>query len=255
MKIFTIKSNNKNRLFLNLFILAFWVLIWHFISIAVSSAILLPSPTVVLTALLEKIFVKHFWGTVLNSLAKIMLGLIIATASGILLAVASNASGTFYLFISPLISVIKAVPVASFTIIALVWVKSAYLSILASFLMVLPIVYFSIYEGVKSVDKLLLEMAQVFKVKKYSLIVKIYVPQIMPHFISAVSVSFGLAWKSGVAAEVIGLPNNSIGINLYNAKVYLETADLFAWTIVIVLLSVAMEFFLAKVLKVYNLKR
>ena len=64
---------------------------------------------------------------------------------------------------------------------------------------------------------------------------------VLPYFLSACRLSLGMCWKAGVAAEVIGVPSGSIGEKLYNAKIYLNTPDLFAWTIVIIVISFVFE--------------
>ena len=102
-------------------------------------------------------------------------------------------------------------------------------------------IYTNIKDGISSCDKQLLEMAQIFRISPMRKIRYIYISQIMPFFRVACSISLGLCWKSGVAAEVIGIPKNSIGENLYNAKIYLDTPDLFAWTVVIILISLIFE--------------
>ena len=84
-------------------------------------------------------------------------------------------------------------------------------------------------------------MARVFRVPLWRRIRGIYLPAVMPYFRTAVSLGLGLCWKAGVAAEVIGLPTGSVGEQLYNAKVYFMTGDLFAWTVVIVVVSVLFE--------------
>ncbi len=135
-------------------------------------------------------------------------------------------------------SAIKAIPVASFIILVLIWVPSRNLSIVISFLMVLPVVYTNVLNGIASTDRKLLEMAQVFRVPLSRRIRYIYLSQLLPFLRTGFSLSLGLCWKAGIAAEVIGIPKGSIGEKLYEAKVYLQTADLFAWTLVIVLISV-----------------
>ena len=64
---------------------------------------------------------------------------------------------------------------------------------------------------------------------------------VLPYFLSACRLSLGMCWKAGVAAEVIGVSSGSIGEKLYNAKIYLNTPDLFAWTIVIIVISFVFE--------------
>ena len=145
------------------------------------------------------------------------------------------------MLLNPLLTLMKATPVASFTLLVLFWVPGSSLAIVVAFIMVLPIIFYNTYEGLCNIDRQLLEMAQVFRVSRWKKHRFIIFPSALPYLVSACSIGFGQAWKSGIAAEVIALPRDSIGINLYNAKVYLENADLLAWTVVIVLLSFAME--------------
>ena len=136
---------------------------------------------------------------------------------------------------------IKSVPVASFIIISLIWLTSSELSIFISFLMVLPIIYTNVLEGIRSTDRKMTEMADVFHIPWNRRLVYIWLPQIRPYLISACSMSLGLSWKAGIAAEIIGIPDGSIGEMLYNAKAYLNTVDLFGWTVIIVVISIAFE--------------
>ena len=136
---------------------------------------------------------------------------------------------------------VKAIPVASFIILALILFSSKNLAVFIAFLMVLPVVYANILEGIRSADRELLEMAKVFRIPLGRKLRYIYIPQVFPYFRSACAAAVGMSWKSGVAAEVIGIPARSIGENLYNAKVYFDTPDLLAWTLVIVAASLAFE--------------
>ena len=135
----------------------------------------------------------------------------------------------------------KSIPVASFTILAIIWVGSKNLSVLVSVLIAIPIIYSNMLEGIDSLDPKLKTMAQVFEIPAGKRFFGIYMSQILPYFRSASRLAMGLCWKSGVAAEVIGIPDGSIGEKLYMSKVYLETEDLFAWTLLIILLSFICE--------------
>ena len=136
---------------------------------------------------------------------------------------------------------VKAVPVASFIILVLIWVSPENLSVIISFLMVFPVIYTNVRDGIRSMDPRLAEMAKVFEIPVLLRVRYIYASQVLPFFRAGCSLALGLCWKSGIAAEVIGLPENTIGENLYNAKIYLNTPDLFAWTLVIVAVSVLFE--------------
>ena len=159
----------------------------------------------------------------------------------------NGSGGAFFCFFAvevlmePLIMVIKATPVASFIILCLIWIPSRNLSVFISFLMVFPVVYTNILEGIRQTDKQLLEMADSFGAGVGKKLQFIYLSQVMPYAVTACKLGLGLCWKAGIAAEVIGIPAGSIGEKLYKAKVYLETPDLFAWTIVIIAVSVGFE--------------
>ena len=174
-----------------------------------------------------------------------------AMVLGILLAVLSYRFSIIETLLWPYVTLTKAVPVASFIIISLVWLSSKELSVFISFLMVFPVIYFNILQGMKATDVKKLQMAQLFGVPWRKRLVYIYIPQIKPFLLSACSVSLGMAWKSGIAAEVIGIPDGSIGEMLYEAKVYLNTSELFAWTIVILLISILFEKVFIKLLHLF----
>ena len=135
----------------------------------------------------------------------------------------------------------KATPVASIVILVLIWVSSRNLSLVISFMMVFPVMHTSLYEGIINVDPRLLEMADVYGVGTMKRIRYIYLPQIASYFESGITISLGLCFKSGIAAEVIAIPDGSIGEKLYEAKLYLATADLFAWTVAIIILAKVFE--------------
>ena len=155
------------------------------------------------------------------------------------------------ILMDPLITVIKATPVASFIILCLIWIPSRNLSVFISFLMVFPVVYTNLLEGLRQTDKQLLEMADSFGAGLGKKVEFVYLSQVMPYAATACKLGLGLCWKAGIAAEVIGIPTGSIGEKLYKSKVYLETPDLFAWTIVIIFVSMTFEkiflFFLKKI--------
>lgn len=219
----------------------FWLLVWQLASMAVASNVILPGPVRVVNALAKMLVTADFWKTVWTSFAHIVMGFIGAVIVGIALAILSAAFTAVEILVTPIMRLIKAIPVASFIILVLLWVKSGILPAVISFLMVLPVIYINVLAGINSVDAQLLEMADVYEVARSKKIKYIYIPAITPHFVSAMSVGLGFCWKSGVAAEVIALATGSIGLKLYDAKLYLMTDELFAWTVVIVVVSVLFE--------------
>lgn len=234
-------SSKKNRIWLNLLAAAFWVGVWQLASVLIGQEILLASPVVVVKTLFSLVQETAFWHTVFFSLSRIVSGFLLAIALGVVLAVLSARFGWVRILLYPLTSMINATPIVSFIILALVWVSSKNLSAFISFLMVLPVIYTNTLQGILQVDYRLLEMAKVFRIGFWRKIRSIYLPDIMPFFVSACTVGLGMCWKSGVAAEVIGLPTGSIGEKLYQSKIYLNTGELFAWTVVIIVVSILFE--------------
>lgn len=217
------------------------MLVWEGLGIWLGHEILLPVPTAVLTTLVGLIGSIDFWQTVLFSSLRIILGFLLALAVGIILAISAHNSRIIKELAAPVMKTIQAMPVASFIILALIWMKSKNLSVLTSFMMVMPLIYSNVMQGLNAADLKLLQMAKVFRIGRGKKIIAIYIPAVMPYFVSAVSVGVGLCWKAGIAAEVISYPAGSIGERLYEAKLYLMTKELFAWTIVIILISILFE--------------
>ena len=227
----------------------FWILVWQLISMAVGHRLLLASPLETLVRLTELIQTADFWLSVLFTLGHILAGFFAAVILGTIFGALSAEFDWMGELLSPLLSVIKSIPVASFVIVALIWVPSKRLCVLISFLIVLPLIYAAVLDGLTHIDPKLRQMAQVFRMPVLNRILSIDLPTVLPRLISSASVAIGLAWKSGVAAEVIGIPTGSIGERLYKAKVYLATPDLFAWTLTIVLASMLCERALRGLLK------
>ena len=219
----------------------FWIAIWQFASMYLKQEILLASPVSVVRKLFELSFTGNFWQSVGFSFVRIVTGFLLAMFLGIFLAVLAYWSKTVEILIAPVIAVVKSTPVASFIILCLIWIPSRNLSVFISFLMVLPVIYTNILEGIRQTDSKILEMAKVFQVNPGRKIRYIYVSQVLPYFLSAFRLSLGMCWKAGVAAEIIGMPKGSVGQMLYMSKIYLDTDDLLAWTVIIVVLSVIFE--------------
>ena len=220
---------------------AVWLLLWQLASMAVGLPLLLPSPLAVLLRLRQLCTGADFWLTVASSLLRILLGFLLGVLFGTALAGLCWRFRLIDALARPLLGVLKSTPVASFIILALVWVKTTWLATVISFIMVLPLIYANVREGIDSADRQLLEMAQVFRLSRRKTFRYCYLPAILPFFLSAISSALGFAWKSGIAAEVLGRPARAIGSQIYDSKIYLETPDLFAWTLVVILLSVLLE--------------
>ena len=227
---------------------AFWLAAWQLASMAVGSRIVLVGPAEVACRLAELVLEADFWVSMGLSLGRVATGFGLAVVAGVALAAWASRSRVVEGLLAPLVGAVKAAPVASFVVLLLMWVSSRWLSVAVSFLMAFPILYTNVLAGVRQTDPALLEMADVFGVSSWARVLTVYAAQVAPYLRAGLSLAMGLSWKSGIAAEVIGLPAPSIGIHLYDAKVYLDAPDLLAWTVVIVALSVGLEALLGRLL-------
>lgn len=215
-------------------VLAFWLVLWLAAAAAVSNPILFAGPAEVAGALLAQAREPSFWRTLAFSFGRILAGFLAAALIGLLSGAVSFCCPLIRRLLSPAILFLQSVPVASFVILALVWAGSANLSVIISFMVALPLIYQASLSGLSQTDPKLLEMCRVFRVGRLRRVRAVWLPALMPWLSGAAGSALGLAVKSGVAAEVIGVPDHSIGSRLYTAKIYLSTADLFAWTLIII---------------------
>lgn len=217
------------------------LLLWQGASMLPTLSLLLASPLEVARRLLTVWQEPGFFGALWFTFSRIATGFLLGLVFGVLLAVMAGQWKWLEMLLWPYMVTVKSVPVASFVIIILIFFSAVSLSVIISTLMVLPIIYTNTLSGIHATDVALDRMAQVFAIPFWKRLLFVKLPQIRPFFISGCTLSLGLCWKSGVAAELIGIPTGSVGEALYQAKIYLNTADLFCWTILIVLLSFGFE--------------
>ena len=233
---------NKGKRYVKKFIiLLFWLGVWQILAMGVDNVLLVVTPLQALRALLIQAGQAEFWRSAFGSMWRIALGFLMGAVLALFLAAVSYRYKITEEVLRPFMVFCKAVPVAVFAVLILIWWGSSMLAVAICFLVVFPNIYLNTLEGLKSADRGLLEMAEVFRLPYGTRFFYIYRPALKPFLLSAFQLSLGMCWKSGVAAEVIGTPDHSIGGALYLAKIYLDTADLFAWTVVIVVLSVLFE--------------
>ncbi len=215
----------------------FWLAVWQVLALAVGQEFLLASPLAVLSALIRLLSLGTSYQAFLHSTLRILLGFLSALVLALLCAPLASRFRLFDELLSPLITLARAVPVTSFVILAIILVSSRWLSAFIAFVIGFPILYSNVREGLQGRDKGLNEMSQVFMVPWHRKLLLITLPQLHAHLRVGLVTALGLCWKSGIAAEVIGIPSGSIGERLYSVKVNYNTAELFAWTAFIVLLS------------------
>ena len=229
---------------------AFWLAVWVLVAGLVAQPLILPGPGAVVVSLLRLACDGGTWAILVGSGARILGGLALAAVCGGVLAGASVRSRTFARLVAPALSFVKATPVACVVVLLLIWLGSARVSIAAVFLMALPGVYFSLVEGLAQVDKPLEQMLRLHGVRGWRLFCAHTWREVLPFVLSCAKAVIGMSWKAGVAAELIGMATGTVGERIYQAKLLIETADLLAWTVLVVTASWACERVLVWLLRV-----
>ena len=229
--------------------LAFWLGVWQLAAVLVDlrtdghGALLLPYPLLVAGRLWALGGQSAFWQAAAVSLGRIFAGFAGGAAAGTAVAAATCALRGADWVLTPAVKVIRAVPVASFIVLVLLWAPSSgWVPAIVSGLMVLPVLWGNVSRGITQTDPLLLEAARAYRFSRGKILRLVYLPSVLPYFASGCATGLGLAWKAGVAAEVLCQPKLAIGTQLYRAKITLETPDLFAWTAVVIVLSFLLEY-------------
>jgi len=222
---------------------AFWILVWHLLALKANKTLLLkiPLPEETLKAFVESCLEPGFWQTVGVSVAHILLGFAAGVFLGTVCGFLSEKYEIFRIFTSPIHRLVKTVPVAALIVVAWLWIPSSVLPSVISFLMVLPIVWSHTSSGVAAIDPKLVEMARVYSMSRRDIVFKIKLPLVSPFLRSGCITALGIAWKSGVAAEVISSPTGTLGAMLNGAKTSINYPGVFAVTLTVVLISAAFE--------------
>ena len=229
---------------------AFWLAVWVLVAGLVAQPLILPGPGAVVVALLRLVCDADTWAILAGSGARILGGLALAAACGGVLAGVLVRSLTFARLVAPALSFVKATPVACIVVLLLIWLGSARVSIVAVFLMALPGVYFSLVEGLTQADKPLKQMFRLHGVRGWRLFCAHTWREVLPFVLSCARAVIGMSWKAGVAAELIGMATGTVGERIYQSKLLIETADLLAWTVLVVAASWACERVLVWLLRV-----
>ena len=237
-------SNHISRAFTLLArfgVFVFWIALWQLASMAIDLELILPSPLTCAKTLIALLPTKKLWIAVGGTLGRIFIGYAIGCIIGIGLGTVAYFLPIAGDFIKPMMTVVKATPVSSFILLMILWMSPNSVPMLIATLMVTPIVFGNVVMGLSEHSRELREVAHVYGFSPMDCARKLFIPAVIPYISAACLTSLGLAWKAGVAAEILVVTKESVGMWLYYSKLYFETAELFAWTIVVILLSFALE--------------
>lgn len=231
--------NNKDvkNIIKKLVIATIWLIIWQIVAICVNNSIFFASPVAVCKSLVSLMHTKNYYFSIFNSLVRILAGFTASFIIGFIFAFLAYEIEIIKDFIYPLILLLRSVPVAAVVVIISMVAGSDMLSFYVTFMVSFPLVYQNIIEGLTKQDKKMLELAKVYRLNFLSRFINIYLPNVYSHISGAIKTGLGMSFKSGVAAEIIVMTKDSIGLGIYNSKIYLDTKEVLAWTLSVVIIS------------------
>ncbi|HPT86741.1 MAG TPA: ABC transporter permease [Bacillota bacterium] len=221
--------------------------IWYMAALKVGLPVILPTPSAVflqLTAMVRKtVFWHHVGATLLRGLA----GFLISLGVGLVVGLAAGIFPTLEALLRPIIVVLRSTPSMAFIVLALVWFKGDWVTIFVIFLVVFPMIAQNVIEGIRNIDRELLEMVTVFRVRKLRRLTALYLPSVASYLAAGIAAGLGITWKVLIAAEVLAYPRMGIGTQMDTARTYLETDKVFAWSLVVIGIGLCFDYVLGAI--------
>ncbi len=217
------------------------LLVWQAASSMLAESFILPSPADVAADMARFVISPSFSSTIAATCARSLSAFIISVSLSLILGVASGSRAGIEATIKPWMSLIKATPVVSFILLALLWFGSSFVPVFVSVLMTLPVMTEAILQGMKNTDPRMLEMAHAYRFSRFRVLFHVRLPSVLPFFLGGAGSALGLTWKVVVAGEILGSPRYGIGSAMQTAKTHLETQRVFTLTLCAVVLSALTE--------------
>ncbi len=225
------------------------LLLWILAYKIVNRPIIIPSPKSTLYELIKIVTAQGFLLKIFYTVRRIYICFFVSFVVGIVLGFFSAFSDKVYYLLKPLILVLKSIPTMAITLIAIIWLKSDFAPILVGFLVVFPIVYNTVIDAIKNIDNDLIEMTDVYNFSFKKKVFSLYVPSVKQTVINITTSTMGLLIKVIVAAEILVQPKISVGAGFQVEKISLNTAGLFAWCIIVIVLVALIEYVTKKALQ------
>jgi NitT/TauT family transport system permease protein len=222
---------------------------WQVVAVWIRLPLIVPTPRATLVQILALIGTTAFWHHLAATLSRGLSGFGLSLGLGLLIGLWAGKNSAAHAFFRPLIILMRSTPVMSVIILALIWFQRNTVPVFATFLMAFPIVVRNVIEGVRGVDRDLLEMVTIYRVPARLRLLHLYLPSLLPFLAAGISSGLGITWKVLIAAVVLSYPRWGIGTQMDTARVYLQTDKVFAWTLIVVTLGLFFDYLLDFILK------
>jgi len=239
-------SISKNRIISIISVITL-LLFWKLLSLIYQSEFILPSPESTILATIKLFTTKDFIFVIGATILRGIAGFVFSFILGILLGIFAGINSSFNAFLKPILVTIRSTPVISLILLALIWFQVDLVPIFIAFLTMFPVICTNVIDGIRNVDRVLVEMSRIYKIKQTKIIKEVYLPAITPFIISGASSAMGFGWRAIIIGEVLSQPQFGIGTLMHTAQTYLLVNELIAWTIIAVIISYLFEVIIRRV--------
>lgn len=234
----------SKKIILTILSISIFFILWHILYKIENHDVIVPSIQNTINELGKIIINDGFLETMFATIYRTIIGFMLSLVLGFIFGFLSGLNNSFEYFMKPYILILRSTPIVAIMLIALIWINSYNVPILVNILLCFPLIYQEVLTGVKNADKSMLEFAKVHRLSKLTILLDIYLPSVLSHVISGIFVTLSLSFKTTISSEILSLPKYGIGSSIYNAKIYLNTSEVFAWLIIIICLSFIFDYIL-----------
>ncbi|MFO8061589.1 MAG: ABC transporter permease subunit [bacterium] len=217
------------------------IVIWQTAALIVSNIYIVPSPAGVMRAFVSIAGTSLFYRVILITIFRTAIAFAVSLILAAVTALLIHSSSLFKPVLGPMIIFLRSMPVISIILIALIWFGADIVPVFIGILIMYPVITINILDGINATDNKLIEMAKLYRLGSMRKITDIYIPSSLPFVFNGVSHGIGMGIKGIIAAEVLALPALGIGTLMDNARVYIMTDRLFAWTFTALIIAYIIE--------------
>lgn len=214
---------------------------WKFLSICFKSALIVPSPEETFIAVIKLIFGSWFLKVAGATILRGIAGFAVSAVLGLGVGILAGISAGFNAFLNPILVTIRSTPVIALILLALIWFSPGSVPVFIAMLTMFPFICTNVVDGIRSVDRGLVEMARFYRVGNGRIVREVYLPAITPFIISGASSAMGIGWRAIIIGEVLSQPTYGIGTKMQAAQTFLNVEVVIAWTVIAVIISYGFE--------------
>ena len=230
----------RNRI-ISFCVIVFLIIGWELLSKSFSSRQILPGPGDTISSLISISLKPGFLTELGVTLLRGLIGFVFAFIGAILIGIPAGLNSGIEAGFKPVLITIRSTPVVAIILLALIWFKSEQVPVFIGFLTMFPILAINISQGIRETDPAIIQMANLYNIRKRRILTDIYWPSILPFLYSGVSTAIGFGWRSVIIGEVLSQPRYGIGAMMQDAQSYLLVSEVIAWTVIAILVSAVFE--------------